>query len=190
MTTDELDQKATELYEHLRRRISGCSMCETGHDPGNHTEPGLPELSNLGQEIIWVCENGHLHYMDLLMAATSIRLEDREISILSAHMTPLFCIRVVPPEQTRMEGAPHGLPTFTLRAYNTGPDQPWWEHTGADEEKREAIQGFTEAVIYARSAPRVKAKPRVGRHQCRHYHRRRLLLRGMRGRRRDAPVAG
>ena len=162
MTPDELQQKAMELYEHLRRRISGCTICETGHAPENHMAPSLPELSNFGQEITWLCENGHRHYLDLLMAATSIRLEGREISILSTHLTPLFCIRVVPPEQTRIESEPRGLPTFTIRARNTGQDHPWWEYGGAVEEKRYSIRGFMEAVVYAKSDPQVEVDPKPG----------------------------
>ena len=49
-------------------------------------EPVLPELNNIEQEITRVCENGHRHYLDLLMSATSIRLEEREICILSTHL--------------------------------------------------------------------------------------------------------
>ena len=51
MSPDELRQKTLELYEHLRRWLSGCSKCETGHDPGTHYTLSLPECHNFGQEI-------------------------------------------------------------------------------------------------------------------------------------------
>ena len=162
MTTDELRQKTMELYEHLRRRISGCSFCETGHDPETHMEPSLPELNNIGQEITWVCETGHRHYLDLLMSATSIRLEEREICILSTHLTPIYFIRVVPPEQTNMERESRGLPTFTIRARDGGSDHPWWEYLGPVEEKRDSIRGFMEAVVHAKNDPQVEVLPNLG----------------------------
>ena len=166
MTTGELEPKAMALYEYLRRRISESSICETGHVSENHRDPRLPGFSHLGQEITWGCENGHRHYMDLLMAASSIRLEGREISILSRHLTPLFVIRVVPPEQTRIESGPRGLPTFTIRARHTGQDHPWWEYGGPVEEKRYSIRGFIESVVYAKSDPQVEveADPKLGSH--------------------------
>ena len=162
MTTDELQQKTRELYEHLRRRISGCSFCETGHDPETHVEPVLPELNNIGQEFTWVCENGHRHYLDLLMAATSIRLEEREICILSTHLTPIYFIRVVPPEQTRIERDPDDSPTFTICACDGGSDHPWWEYVGPVEEKRDSIRGFMEAVVHAKNDPQVEVMPNLG----------------------------
>ena len=125
-------------------------------------EPVLPELNNIEQEITRVCENGHRHYLDLLMSATSIRLEEREICILSTHLTPIYLIRVVPPKQTRIEREPDDSPTFTIRARDGGSDHPWWEYVGPVEEKRDSIRGFMEAVVHAKNDPQVEVMPNLG----------------------------
>ena len=159
MSQGYLEHQAEHLYEYLRRRISGCSICETGHDPRSHGAPPLPELSNIGQEITWVCENGHRHFLDVLSAATSIRLDGTEIAIFDAHMTPSFTIRVVPPTQTTVERRPDGMATFTIRARDAAPRYFWWEYLGRADEKREAIQEFNEAVIYAKAEPQADENP-------------------------------
>ena len=161
MARDNLRYLAEQLHEYLRRRISGCPACETAHDPRGHDAPILPQLSNMGQELTWICENGHRHYLDILMAATSIRLDGNEISIFDAHMGRFLIIRVVPAEQTRVESGPDGIPTFTIRARDAGPDRLWFEHIGGAKEKREALQDFAEAVIAAQANPQAEANPEL-----------------------------
>ena len=151
--SDDVEQKTREIYENLRRRISGCTLCETGHDPGTHMAPAFPACNNLGQEVTWICENGHQHFMDLLMAASSIHLEPEGIRIMDGHLMTLFFIRVTDGEQSAGEhqgetgdNTPH---TFTIRAGSGKTGLPWWEYDGPADEKRENLNLFMQAVVYA-----------------------------------------
>ena len=165
MMSDDVEQKTREIYENLRRRISGCTLCETGHDPGTHMAPAFPGCNNLGQEVTWVCENGHQHFMDLLMAASSIHLEPEGIRIMDGHLMTLFFIRVTDGEQSAGEhreetgdNTPH---TFTIRAGSGKTGLPWWEYDGPAEEKRENLNLFMQAVVYAEQDPQAAADPEL-----------------------------
>ena len=164
MMSDDVEQKTREIFENLRRRISGCTLCETGHDPGTHMAPAFPGCNNLGQEVTWVCENGHQHFMDLLMAASSIHLEPEGIRIMDGHLVTLFLIRVTDGEQPAGEhqetgdNTPH---TFTIRAGSGKTGLPWWEYDGPAEEKRENLNLFMQAVVYAEQDPQAAVDPEL-----------------------------
>ena len=148
---DNLQQKIGELYEHLRRRISGCTLCESGHDPESHMPPFSPERHNFGCEITWICENGHRHFMDILVSASSLSLEPNGIRVLSTHQKTLFCIKVTDQDQSPEEETNEPTqPIFTVRTDLGTAGRPWWEYDGSGtEEKRENLQTFMAAAVHA-----------------------------------------
>ena len=93
--------------------------------------------------------------------AASADLEPDGIRVRNTHQDTIFAIRVAGPEEPLEEISPDGLPTFTVRAREPDPGQPWWEYDGPVEEKRGCLDLFMRAGVYARSDHRVFMEPEL-----------------------------
>lgn len=148
MPSEQHGQWKHDLYDHLDRKLCGCSSCEIGRHPDSHSPAYRGNHHEPSQRILWTCERMHPHDYDLLRSAGSVVMEKYQsspsgtrccpdLTILNTHREPMAFIEIVRsnrPTNALQVADELGIPLFTILAPNRRslrpglhPSRPWWE---------------------------------------------------------------
>ena len=148
----------TDLFNLLRRKVSGCVGCQFGYAPDEHLPAyawGNNHPRGWGQDIMWVCDKNHHHTFDLLLGAGAVVEETElhapvtgkyrpDIAILDTHYEPIAFVEIVYKNRrskVRKAGEELEVPVFSVLAPNRRSlqpnlhgNRPWWESTDMPED--------------------------------------------------------
>ena len=88
MPSEQHEKWKRDLFNHLERKLNGCSGCGIGEDPKDHLPVHKGHQCDPSQQIIWTCEQMHPHKYDLLRGAGSVAMEKYQSAPNSGRCCP------------------------------------------------------------------------------------------------------
>ncbi len=167
MPSEQHEQWKRDLFNHLERKLNGCSGCGIGEDPKDHLPVHKGHQYDPSQQIIWTCEQMHPHKYDLLRGAGSVAMEKYQsapnsgrccpdLTVLNIHREPMAFIEIVRSSRPRNAvkvARELGIPIFTILAPDRKtitpglmPSQPWWDFDPTLPEEDKQQMRFMEQV--------------------------------------------
>ena len=167
MPSEQHEQWKRDLFGHLQRKLSGCVLCEIGHDPAEHRPAHRGQHHEPSQEIVWTCERMHPHTFDVLRGAGFVEMEKYQyaprsgrccpdVTILNTNREPMAFIEIVRysrPRNSLRVAEELGIPVFTILAPHRKSlrpglqtARPWWDLDPTLPEEIRRQMSFMEEV--------------------------------------------
>ena len=166
METHRHKRHKDELFQYIHNQINGCWGCgPLGDNEGHDHKPYLDRSRPPMQHIIWLCEDGHHHTLDIfanaawcdrersVTAPSGLRCRP-DITIYDAHRNPNVFIEIRHTHREnnswkvakelgalwlQLEAPPPGSLKKELSS-----SRPWWELTDIPEEARREMDVLTQ----------------------------------------------